>query len=282
MSTRLRDVLMERLGDLRHEPIDKRIRGVLGDETVVDTLRAVLLWEPRRVVPQYAIPQEDVLATLVPAPDLQDPAMPEGVVAMGVPLAGRPVLDPSIPFDVHTADGERLTLRAAAGERPGAAFRLADAALEDHVVLDFDALDAWYEEEERNLAHPRDPFHRIDIVRSSRRVRVMLDGEVLADSERPMMLFEPPLPARYYLPPEDVRMELLRPTDTQTFCAYKGEASYLSAPGAEDVAWTYRAPLREAAEVTDHVAFFNERVDVEVDGVALERPLTPWSPRSAR
>jgi uncharacterized protein (DUF427 family) len=279
MSTRLRDVLMERLGELRHEPIDKRIRGVLGEETVVDTTRAMLLWEPRRVVPTYAVPAEDVRAELVSADGIEAPETPEGVAAMGAPqLLGRPVLDPSIPFDVHTAEGERLTLRAAGRELPGAAFRLTDGALDGMVALEFEALDGWYEDEP-NLGHPRDPFHRIDIVRSSRHVRVRVGGEVLADSTRPFLLFEPPLPVRYYLPPEDVRMDLLRPSEQRSVCAYKGLASYWSAPGADDVAWSYPAPLREAAEVTDCVCFFNERVEIEVDGEALERPVTPWSPR---
>ncbi len=280
MSTRLRDVLMERLGELRHEPIDKRIRGVLGDETVVDTTQAVLLWEPRRVVPTYAVPAEDVRAELLPEGAVEPPATPEGVAAMGAPqLLGLRVLDPSIPFDVHTAEGERLTLRAAGRELPRAAFRLADGGLDGMVALEFEALDGWYEEDEPNLGHPRDPFHRIDIVRSSRHVRVRVGDEVLADSTRPFLLFEPPLPVRYYLPPEDVRMDLLRPSEQRSVCAYKGLATYWSAPGADDVAWSYPAPLREAADVTDCVCFFNERVEIEVDGAALERPVTPWSPR---
>src|SRR5215216_4870377 len=107
-----------------------------------------------------------------------------------------------------------------------AAFRLADPALAGHVLVDFGAFDAWYEEDERNLAHPRDPFHRIDIVHSSRHVRVERDGRVLAESSTPYLLFEPPLPVRYYLPREDVRTDLLRPSEKRTSCAYKGEASY--------------------------------------------------------
>ena len=149
------------------------------------------------------------------------------------------------------------------------------------MLLDFDAFDAWYEEDERNVAHPRDPFHRIDIVHSSRHVRAELDGELLAESSSPYLLFEPPLPVRYYLAPEDVRTDLLRPSDTRTFCAYKGQASYWSLAGAEDVAWSYPEPLREAAEITDRIAFFNERVELVVDGQRLERPVTPWSRREA-
>ena len=277
MSTHLRELFMQELGALRHEPTQKRIRATLGDETVVDSRRALLVWEPKRVVPSYAVPVEDVDGELGAAPDggAAGPAgMPDGAPRLG----DVPVLDPSIPFAVHTAEGEPLTVRDGGG-REAAAFRPADPTLDGYVILDFDGFDAWYEEDERNVAHPRDPFHRIDIVHSSRHVRVELDGQALAESSRPYLLFEPPLPVRYYLPAADVRTDLLEPSDTRTFCAYKGEASYLSLAAKADIAWTYRQPLREAAEITDRVAFFDERVDLVVDGERLERPVTPWSPR---
>jgi uncharacterized protein (DUF427 family) len=272
MSTRLRDVLMQELGVLRHEPIDKRIRATLAGATVIDTTRAMLVWEPLRVVPTYAVPEEDVSAEIAPA-------AAAGVAEAGpVPqLAGRPVLDPSVPFSVRSTEGEPLVVRA--GGREAGAFRAADPDRDGYVIVDFDGFDEWFEEEERNVGHPRDPFHRIDIVHASRHVVVELDGEVLAESSAPYLLFEPPIPVRYYLPREDVRMDLLRPSDTRTFCAYKGQASYLSYGEAADVAWTYPSPLREAAEVTDRIAFFNERADVVVDGTRLERPITPWSKR---
>ena len=281
MSTRLRDVLMERLDELRHEPTEKRIRATLGDETVIDSTRALLVWEPKRVVPTYAVPVEDVLGEIGEAPSTDGGAEPPtGIPAMGAPMLGdRAVYDPSVPFAVHTTRGRPVEVSARGSGRSAAAFVPEDAALTDFVVLDFDAFDAWYEEDERNYAHPRDPFHRIDIVRSSRHVRVELDGETLADSARARLLFEPPLPVRYYLPPDDVRTDRLRPSAKRTFCAYKGQASYWSAAGGDDIAWSYPQPLREAAEVADHYAFFNERVDVSVDGVLLERPVTPWSPR---
>ena len=187
------------------------------------------------------------------------------------------MLDPSIPFTVHTTGGEPLVVRANGTE--AAAFRADDAELADYLILDFDGFDAWYEEDERNVAHPRDPFHRIDIVHSSRHVRIEVGGEVVAESSRPYLLFEPPLPVRYYLPPEDVKTELLTPTEKRTFCAYKGQAAYRSVADEDDVAWTYLQPLREASEVTGRIAFFNERVDIVVDGERLERPITPWSPR---
>jgi uncharacterized protein (DUF427 family) len=275
MSTRLRDVLMGELASLRHEPTEKRIRAALGDRTVVDSTRALLVWEPKRVVPSYAVPVDDVDGEIAAAP-----AGAAEMPATGAPqLIGRPVLDPSIPFSVHTTDGEPVTIHARGAGRQAAGFRPADPALEGYVILDFAGFDAWYEEDERNVGHPRDPFHRIDIVHSSRDVRVELDGELLAESSAPYLLFEPPLPVRYYLPPEDVRTDLLRPSETRTFCAYKGEASYLSHESAPDIAWHYPQPLREAAEVTDRIAFFGERVDLVVDGTRLERPITPWSPR---
>jgi uncharacterized protein (DUF427 family) len=263
---------MGELGSLRHEPTEKRIRATLGGRTAVDSTRALLVWEPRRVVPTYAVPVDDVDAEIGAAePGLEDPDF-------RVPRLGdRPVYDPSVPFSVHTAAGEPLTIRAPGDDREAAAFRPSDPALAGYLILDFSGFDAWYEEDERNVGHPRDPFHRIDIVHSSRHVRVELDGEVLAESSVPHLLFEPPLPVRYYLRRDDVRTELLRPSETTSFCAYKGQASYWSLADADDVAWTYVEPLREAAEVTGRIAFFNERVDLVVEGERLERPITPWS-----
>jgi uncharacterized protein (DUF427 family) len=192
-------------------------------------------------------------------------------------LGDRPVYDPRIAFRVHTVDGEPLDVLAGGVSREGAAFRLVDGNLAGYVVLDFGAFDAWYEEDELNVAHPRDPFHRIEIVHSSRHIRVERDGQVLADSVRPHLLFESMLPVRYYLPAEDVSTAILRPSTTKTFCAYKGQASYWSLDGFDDIAWTYTNPLREAAEVRDRIAFFNEHVDLIVDGKPHDRPVTPWS-----
>ena len=275
MTTRLRDALMGHLDELRYEPTEKRIRASLGDRTVVDPRRAMLVWEPARVVPSYAVPLADIAVEAVPVPSAAAPRPAQNPGA--VQLAGRAVLDPSIPFAVHTTDGEPLVIRAEGDGRAAEGFRPTDPALDGYVILDFDGFDAWYEEDDRNLGHPRDPFHRIDVVRSSRHVRVELEGEVLADSTRPSLLFEPPLPARYYLPPEDVATDGLRPSATETICAYKGVASYWATPDGRDVAWSYPEPLHDAARVAGHSAFFNEHVDIVVDGTTLERPLTPWS-----
>ena len=207
---------MREFGELRYEPIDKRIRATLGGREVIDSTRAMLVWEPKRVVPSYAVPVDDVDGELIAAATRADADTDAIVVPQ---LAGRLVYDPSVPFAVHTAEGQPLDLRADAGVREGAAFRPADDALSGYVIVDFGAFDAWYEEDELNVAHPRDPFHRIDIVHSSRDVRIERDGAVLAESTSPYMLFEPPLPVRYYLPTADVSLDLLTPSATRTYCA---------------------------------------------------------------
>ena len=252
---------------------------MLGGGTVADTTRAVLVWEPRRVVPSYAVPVEDFRADLVPAGSA-DPDVTDGLGVAVPDLSARPVLDPSIPFAAHSTEGDVLDVRAGGQTRPGAGFRPRDADLAGYVVLDFDAFDAWYEEDERNVAHPRDPFHRVDVLASSREVSLELDGQVLAQSSRPVLLFETMLPARYYLPRADVTAELV-PSPTRTWCAYKGEASYFSVSAGgrlvRDIAWSYPDPQHDAARVRDLIAFFDERIDVILDGERRARPVTPWS-----
>jgi uncharacterized protein (DUF427 family) len=277
---RVRDILLGSLGELRYEPVDKRIRGLIAGQVVIDTDRARLVWEPKRIVPSYAVPAEELadVTSVVVRPSAEPTESPSSDPSVAH-LGDRPVYDPSVPFAVHTTDGAVLDLRLGDTERPGAAFRPADAALSEYIIVAFDAFDEWFEEDERTLAHPRDPFHRIEIVHSSRSVRVERNGELLAASTRPYLLLEAPLPVRYYLPPEDVSDGLLHPSSTRTLCAYKGQATYWSLQDAADIAWSYPEPQREAAEVTGRIAFFNERVDLVVDGTRLERPVTPWSPR---
>jgi uncharacterized protein (DUF427 family) len=237
---------------LRYEPSDRRVRGELGGETVVDSRRPWLHWEPGRVVPGWCFPRGDVVLDAL-----------------------RPV---EVRADEHTAEVTEV-FDVVAGDRTAerAAWVYADPDLDGRVAIDYYRLDRWLEEEVEVVGHPRDPFKRTDVRRSSRHVRVFVDGELVADSTRPLMLFETGLPVRYYLPPEDVRMDLLEPSDSHSFCAYKGKAAYHSLPGAGDIAWFYPDPLPDNAEIRDHVAFFNERADIEVDGERLERPKTQWS-----
>jgi uncharacterized protein (DUF427 family) len=226
MATRLSDVFPR--DALRYEPTEKRVRGELGGQTVVDSKRTWLVWEPGNVVPGWCFPREDVRMDLLPE---------------------------------------------------GAATELDDPDLDGRVLVPFRALDRWLEEEDEVVGHPRDPFKRVDVRHSSRRVRVEVDGEVVADSTRPLLVFETGLPVRYYLPREDVRMDLLAPSATRSVCAYKGEASHFSVADAEDVAWTYPDPLPDNGELRDTIAFYNENVDITVDGERLERPSTQWSAR---
>jgi uncharacterized protein (DUF427 family) len=252
----MRQALRQGLGELRYEPTEKRVRAVLGDRTVVDSTRAVLVWEPRRVTPSYAVPVDDVDARLVPV---------EGQVA-----DERPILDPRVPFAAHSTSGQSFDVVVGEHTLPAAAFTPDDPALHDRVVLDFDAFDTWYEEDEPLVGHPRDPYHRVDVRRSSRQVRIELDGRVLAETSSPSLVFETNLPTRFYLPREDVTVEL-KPSESHTSCAYKGVASYWSVDGEEDLVWGYEDPLPDGAGLKGLVAFYDDRVDVIVDGVRRPR-----------
>ena len=246
----MRDLLAQARGQLRYEPVEKRVRA----DAVVDSTRAILVWEPRRVVPSYAVPISDISVPLHLAP------------ATAAEAAG--VLHPGIPFGVHTAAGDPVSVEA----REGAGFRLADADLAGYVVLDFTAFDAWFEEDERIFGHPRDPYHRVDVRQSARSVRIEVDGEVLAETTRARLLFETNLPLRFYLPREDVHGTLERGSRAGTYCAYKGRASYWTLDGHEDIAWSYEDPLPDAGAITGLVAFWDERVDVHLDGTKREPP----------
>lgn len=264
--------------ELRYEPTAKRIRAVLNGATVVDSDRAILVWEPRRVVPTYAVPREDVVAEVTPEQPRSVPATE--AVGFALPdVTTMRVFDPRVPFSVRTTEGEPVEIRTG-GARSAAGFLPGDPDLRGYVVLDFDGFDRWLEEDDEIVGHPHDPFQRIDVRRTSRHIRVMLGDTLLADTRRARMLFETMLPVRYYLPPEDVVADL-RPSSTTTYCAYKGEAAYSSVVTAGgvlgDIAWRYDEPLVDASEVRGLVAFFDERIDLVVDGVARPRPVTPWS-----
>ena len=239
MSTRTRDLLFA--AGLRHEPVEKRIRA----DGVVDSTRAVLVWEPRRVTPQYAVPAADISAPVVAGGETLPP--PDGL------------LHPGIPFAAHSTPGQPVTVGGRAG------FQLADPELDGYVLLDFDAFDGWLEEDEPIHGHPRDPFSRVDVRLTSRRVRIELGGEVLAESSRARLLFETLVPTRFYLPREDVRVPLTA-SERTSYCPYKGEASYWSAGAHRDIAWSYEAPLADLPMIAGLVAFWDERVDVFVDG----------------
>jgi uncharacterized protein (DUF427 family) len=256
----MRDAMMGRWPELRYEPTEKRIRVWLGDEVVVDTTRAVLVWEPRRIVPSYAVPLADLLAELSPDPETT--------------MDNDRLLHPGIPFSVHSTPGNSFSIRSRGNARSAAAFQPADADLAGYAVLDFNSFDQWLEEDDPVVSHPRDPFHRVDVRSSSRHVRIELNGERLAETTRPSLLFETNLPTRFYLPADDIA-DTLQPSDRVTYCAYKGQASYWSHDDQPNVAWTYRAPLPDAVQIAGMVAFYDDLVDTTVDGVLRERPSTP-------
>jgi uncharacterized protein (DUF427 family) len=262
MATDLYGAAMQRLPELRTAPTPKRVRAARQGQVVLDTMSAVLVWEPGRVCPQYAVPAGELDLELVPtAPAPLPPDLP-------------PVLPPG-KFPWHTTPGRPF---ASADGPPDVeiAFRPDDPDLADHVVLDFGQFE-WTEENQPVVSHPHDPFARIDVLDSTRHIRVELDGRLLAESHRPMALFETSLPIRYYLPREDLRTDLLFPSGTRTTCAYKGTAGYLSAdlPGGHDIAWYYEDPLDDAARVRDLVAFWSERVELYVDGVRYAAGMPP-------
>ena len=276
MALDVADHFFAALPELRFHPTAKRIRAFVGGAPVVDSTRSWIVWEPRRIVPSYAVPQGDIRGFLVDNPQVAEAE--ERAVQLG---DRHPVLDPRSGFSVHTTPGQAFDIATEGATLSGAAFVPGDPKFDGYAILDFEAFDEWREEDELLVAHARDPFKTVDTRRSSRRVVVEIAGVTIAESTRSTMLFETYLPTRYYLPRDDVRMELLRPTETTTACAYKGRAAYWSATVddtvVDDVAWSIAEPHNYATAVKDMVAFFNERVDITVDGERLERPRTPWS-----
>lgn len=239
------------------EPTPRWIRVRAGDELVADSRRALLLvqYGPGGL-PTYYVPLDDIR---------------EGALIDA--------------HDDHQRGVRRWSVDAGGTRARDAAWASLDpapelAALRGHVTFSWHRLE-WYEEEERVFVHARDPYKRVDVLSSSRHVQVEVEGHAVADSSRPLLLFETSLPTRYYLAPEDVRTELLEPTSTTTMCPYKGTARYWSIrvgdTVVEDAVWSYPEPIPENPRIRGALCFFNERVDLVVDGQRLERPATPWS-----
>lgn len=242
------------------EDSPKRVRVKFAGQTVADSRRVKLLHETG-LLPVYYFPEADVRADLLAPTDHQTHCPFKGDAAYRSVRVGERVAENAVWTYPNPTDESPLS----AG----------------YHAFYWDRMDAWYEEDEEVFVHPRDPYHRIDVLQSSRRVRVRVGGEVVAETERPKMLLETGLPTRYYIPPVDVRTERLRPSETTSLCPYKGKASYQSVEAggavAEDVAWYYPETLRDAEGVAGYFCFFNEKVDLEVDGEMLERPKTKWS-----
>ena len=240
----------------------KRVRVYLAGELVADTRAPLLVWEIANY-PAYYIPAADVSAELIPA--------------------GQHDRRP------HLGEAEILHVKTAAATAELAARRYPESPvpeLRDAIRLDWGAMSEWLEEDEPVYVHPRDPYKRVDILASSRLVRIELDGVTVAESAQPRILFETGLPPRYYLPITDLRMDLLRPSDRSTQCPYKGTAAYWSVDTTgvaekgrlhTDVVWIYRTPLAESQKIAGLACFYNERADIYLDGVLQARPKSPFS-----
>jgi uncharacterized protein (DUF427 family) len=241
------------------EPTARWVRVRLGSETIADTRRALLHVQygpgelPRSFLPTYYLPLDDVRPGV-----LVDPREDDGLTTWTVESRGERVADGAW---MHRSPPPPLE------------------ALAGLVTFSWRGL-TWLEEDEPLQAHARDPHKRVDVVPSSRHVRVEMDGQLLAESTRPLLLFETSLPTRYYLPREDVVADLL-PADTVSVCPYKGVAEWFSVRVGdrvvEDLVWSYPRPVPENPRIAGLVCFLNERVDLVVDGELQERPVTPWA-----
>ena len=246
---------------VRVEPSPRRVRAVIGGETIADSTRMSLLHEANHL-PVYYFPLEDVRLDLMAKTDTSTHCPYKGDASYwSLTLGGRAVDD--ILWSYETPFDEVPELAGLA-------------------AFYWKKVDRWYEEDEEIFVHARDPYKRIDAIPSSREVRVVLGGETVAQTAAAHFLFETRLPVRYYIPRQDVRMDLLAATDSATRCPYKGEAVYWSAAiggrSHEDIVWSYPDPISECPKIRDLMCFYNENVDaIFVDGVEVEKPKTKWS-----
>ncbi len=247
--------------EIRFEPCAKRLRVVFGGETIADTTAVRLLHETRHL-PVYYFPRDDVRMDLLAATDHHSYCPFKGeasywTVAAGGKTAENTVWSYEAPYD-EVAD------------------------IKDYLAFYWNKMEHWYEEDEEVLVHARDPYVRVDVLDSARPLRVVLGGETVAETRRARILFETGLPPRYYIPREDVRGDLLLPSETETACPYKGRARYHSVKVGdqtfEDIVWTYSDPLPESSRIKDRLCFFNEKVDaIYLDGEEVPKPETKWS-----
>lgn len=240
-------------GSVQIVPGNKWIRGFLGGSLVVDSRQYSNVWEIP-YWPWWYFPRDHVLGELIPAGD-PPPKLHEGAVAYDLVVAG------------HTV--------------PGAARAYPDhPELADLVTIKFDALDHWFEEDVEVYVHPRSPYTRIDALASSRHVVVSLDGVELGNS-KPTVLFETGVPPRFYLPKTDVKLKALVTNDRRDSCPYKGDATFFDARIADslitDIAWTYTLPRPESTPIAGLVCFYDEKVDIDLDGERQRRPRTHFS-----
>lgn len=238
----------------------RRVRAELAGEVVADSTEVRMLHESGHL-PVYYFPEADVRLDLLGESEKQTHCPWKG-------------------------DSRYFSIRTGEGQSEDAAWTYPDPfdhapPIQGYYAFHWEKLDRWFEEDDEIFVHPPDPYHRIDVRSTRRKVRIRLGDEVVAQTERAMMLFETGLPSRFYMPLDDVRRDLLEESDAHTQCAYKGRASYWSVRAGDDlhenVAWYYPDPNPVAEPVRGMVAFYNEHADLEIDGEAWERPVTKFT-----
>jgi uncharacterized protein (DUF427 family) len=252
-------------GVIYFEDFPRRMRAVFAGETIIDSRHAKLLHEQNHL-PILYFPEHEVRTEFLEPTDHSTHCPFKGDASYWSARVGDRVAENAVwsyPNPIEDA-----------------------SPIAGYLAFYWNKMDEWLEEDETAVVHVRDPYHRVDALDSSRHVRVTVNGELVAETRRPRVIYETGLPPRWYFPPEDVRSEALVPSDKHTGCAYKGFASYHSVQAGgeeeEDLVWFYPDPNRDAERVKGYLAFFNERVDLEVDGELQERPITQWSPRAAQ
>ena len=246
---------------LRFEPSPRRVRCSFNGESIADSTSMRLLYEPR-LLPVYYFPRADVNLDLLTRTEHSTHCPWKGDAGYWNVVVG----DKALENSAWTYEDPYPEI----------------AEIKDYVAFYWNRMDHWYEEDEEVFVHPRDPYRRVDVVDSARPVKVVLGGETIAETRRARFLFETGLPTRYYIPLQDVRRDLLEPSDTTTACPYKGIASYhharIDGQVHEDIVWYYPDPIAECPRIKDYLCFFNENVDdIFVDGRAVPRLETKWS-----
>ncbi len=242
------------------EPTGRWIRAKFGGETIAESKHAQLLIESSHQLVYY-FPKSDVRMELLTSSGQSEKSGYKGMAVFYTLQIGEKVAE-----DVAWVYPETQS------NRPN---------LSDYIAFKWESMDAWYEENEEVFVHPRNPYHRVDTIPSTRHIRVVVDGETVAETTRAALLFETGLPTRYYIPQEDIRMDALEPTQTHSRCPYKGLASYwsITANGKThaDLAWGYLDPIPETPKIRSLISFYNEKLDIYVDGILEGKPRTVWS-----
>ena len=244
------------------EQCSKWIRATFGRETIVDSTRAMILRRTNRL-PIYCFPKEDVRVDLMEKSRNEAELRPQGTAFYW-----------SLKVGIKNVENAAWSFPEATGEWE---------FLRNYILLEWGAMDAWFEEDEEVFVHLKDPYHRIDVLKSTRQVRVVVGGQTVAQSDRSFMLFETGFPTRYYIPKKDVSMQYCEPSNLMTRCPYKGIASSYWSIKVDDIVlensvWSYGDPLPEAHKIKDCLCFYNEKVDaIYLDNELVPKPDTPWS-----